>query len=70
MNIGEKEIVAVVDAPEVSLSESDEAGHAFIKFYEALGWNRETEILDPSKIRTTKTVYDGLHDVMMEKFVL
>ena len=67
MSKQEKEIAAVVDAPNISLSEDEKAGEAILKFYEALGWNRETEIVDPCKVRTTKSVYSRLYDVMYEK---
>ena len=68
MNItGNKQIIAVVDAPEVSLTESEKAGDALLKFYRALGWNGD-DYLDPSKIRTTKAVFDRLYDIMLEKF--
>jgi len=67
MSMDIREVVAVVEAPEISLSESEEAGYAFIKFFEALGWDRNSEILDPSKILTTKCVFDRLYDVMLEK---
>ena len=67
MSKQEKEIAAVVDAPNISLSEDEKAGEAILKFYEALGWNRETEIVDPCKVRTTKSVYSRLYDVTYEK---
>ena len=63
-----REITAIVDAPNISLSEDEKAGEAILKFYEALGWKRETEIVDPCKVRTAKSVYDKLYDVMYEKY--
>lgn len=67
MNKHEREIVAIVDAPLISLSDSDEAGKALILFYQGLGWNSNNEIIDPCKVRTTKAVFDRLYDVMYEK---
>ena len=59
-------IIAIVDAPEISLSNDDDAGHVLLKFYRALGWNGE-DILDPCKVRTTKAVYTWLYDLMLER---
>ena len=64
--IKKKRIVSIVDAPEISLTDDENAGDVLLKFYRALGWNGEDE-LDPSKIRTTKTVYNRLYDLMREK---
>jgi len=64
----EREIDSIVDAPEISLSEGEKAGEVLQKFYVALGWNKETEILDPCKVRTTKRIFDGLYDLMFEKY--
>jgi hypothetical protein len=61
-----KTIITIVDAPEVTLEEHDKAGDVLLKFYSALGWNGE-DFLDPSKIRTTKAVFDGLYNIMFEK---
>jgi len=56
-------VITVVDAPEVSLSENENPVEALLKFYRALGWNGE-DTVDPSKVRTTKTVFTDLFDVM------
>jgi hypothetical protein len=56
----------VVDAPNVCLSEDEQAGDILLKFFRALGWNGE-DILDPRKIRTTKEVYNNLYHLMCEK---
>ena len=61
-----KQIIIVVDAPEVSLTEDEKAGEVLLKFYRALGWNGK-DYLNPDKIHTTKAVYDHLYDVMYEK---
>ena len=61
-----KDIAAIVDAPEIRLSEDDNAGEVLLKFYYALGWNGN-DILNPCKVRTTETVYRCLHDLMFEK---
>ena len=61
-----KKIVATIDAPEITLAETEPEGEALIKFYRALGWNG-TDILDPSKVRTTKAVFDRLYGVMHKK---
>ena len=63
-----KKIVAVLDAPEISLTETEQAGDALLKFYIALGWN-ENDYLDPCKIRTTKAVYHRLYDLMLAKYL-
>jgi len=61
-----KQIIAVVDVPEVSLDENENVGDVLLKFYHALGWNGE-DYLDPRKIRTTKAMYDRLYDIMFTK---
>lgn len=61
-----REIAAIVDAPEIILTEDEKAGDVLLKFYRALGWNGE-DILDPCKVRTTKSVYNQLYDLMCEK---
>jgi hypothetical protein len=62
-----KRIVAIVDAPEISLTEDEKAGDVLIKFYRALGWNGE-DILEPVKVRTTEAVYKRLYSLMYEKY--
>ena len=62
----QKEILAIVDAPEITLAENEEAGEALLKFYRALGWNGEDN-LDPCKVITTEAVYYRLHAVMYER---
>lgn len=59
-------IESIVDAPNISLTESEKAGEALLKFYRALGWNG-IDVLDPSKVRTTKAVFNHLYDVMYDK---
>ena len=61
-----KQRITIVDAPEVNLAEDEKAGEVLLKFYRALGWNGE-DYLDPCKIRTTKTVYNYLYDMMINK---
>jgi hypothetical protein len=61
-----KQVITVVDAPEVSLSENETPADALLKFYRALGWNGE-DFLDPCKVRTTKAVFNYLHKVMDDK---
>ena len=61
-----KQIITIVDAPEVSLKEDEKAGDILLKFYKALGWNGE-DTIDPYKIRTTKEVYNRLYDIMFDK---
>jgi hypothetical protein len=58
-----EQIIKVVDAPGVSLSEDEMAADALSKFYRALGWNG-MDWLDPCKVRTTKAVFSYLHEVM------
>ena len=59
-------IIAVVEAPEISLDDSELAWEALLKFYRAIGWNGH-DFLDPCKIRTTEAVYKRLYDVMFDK---
>jgi hypothetical protein len=47
------QVVYIVDAPEVSLTEDEKAGDVLPKFFRALGWNG-ADFIDPCKIRTTK----------------
>ena len=61
-----KQVITIIDAPHVSLAENEKAGEALLKFFRALGWNGH-DSLDPSKIRTTKDVYNQLYDVMYDK---
>jgi hypothetical protein len=58
-----EQVIKVVDAPKVSLSEDEKAADALLKFYQALGWNG-VDWLDPCKVRTTKAVFSNLHEVM------
>ena len=59
-------IVAVVDAPDVWSAENEEAGELLLRFYTALGWNRNDNLY-PCKIRTTQEVYNRLVDRMSER---
>ena len=65
--IAKNKIVAILDAPEISLGEDEKAGDGLLKFYRALGWNGE-DFLDTCKIRTTKAVYTKLFDLIFEKY--
>jgi len=58
-------VIAVVDAPIVTLASGEKAGEILLHFYRALGWNG-TDYLDPSKVRTTKEIYRHLYDQMYE----
>ena len=66
-NIKERRVIAIIDAPEISLTENENAGDVLIKFYCALGWNCE-DTLDPCKVRTTEAVYNRLYDLVLEKW--
>jgi hypothetical protein len=66
-NYMSKQIITVVDAPLGSLSEDEKAGEALLKFYRALGWNGE-DMLNPCKVRTTKSVFDCLYEVMFNRY--
>lgn len=66
-NLDKKRITAIVDVPEIVITDDENAGDVLIKFYRALGWNGE-DTLDPRKVRTTNAVYDRLYDLMLEKF--
>jgi hypothetical protein len=59
--------IIVADAPEVSLSENENPVEALMKFYRALGWNG-MDILNPCKVRTTKLVFNYLHEVMDNRY--
>jgi len=61
-----RDIVAIIDAPEITLTEDDIAPDALTKFYQAIGWNND-DYLDPRKVRTTPEVYLNLYNIMCEK---
>jgi len=61
-----KQIITVVDAPEVNLSEDKKPEEALFKFYRDLGWDG-IDKLDPSKVRTTKAIFDCLYEVMYSR---
>jgi hypothetical protein len=58
--------ITVVDTPEVNLAPDEKTGELLLHFYRALGWNG-VDIVDSCKIRTTKEVYNRLHDLMLEQ---
>ena len=64
-----REIEAIIDVPVISAEEDGLAGDVLINFFKALGWNPETHIIDPRKVRTTKAVFlfCRLCDLMAEK---
>jgi len=62
-----KQIITVVDAPEVSLSVNENPEEVLVNFYRELGWNGE-DTLNPNKVRTTKPVFDYLYETMFKKF--
>lgn len=55
-----------VEAPVIDIEKSELMGGILLNFYRDLGWNGE-DFLDPSKIRTTKAVFDSLLNAMHEK---
>ena len=59
------QIITVVDAPIVSLSENEMAGDALLKFYRGLGWNGKDKLY-PWKVCTTKEVFDHLYGVIYD----
>lgn len=59
-------IIAVVNAPQVSLAENEEAGELLMHFYAGLGWNRD-DFLDPRKVRTSEDIYNRLFNQMRER---
>ena len=61
-----KQIITVVDAPEITLEKHELAGDALLKFFRELGWNGE-DYLDPCKIHTTKAVFDRLYDTIFAR---
>ena len=62
-----KDVIAVVDAPTVSLAPNESAGDILLHFYRALGWNGN-DLLDPCKVRTTEAVYNHLYDQIYEHY--
>ena len=56
----------LIDAPEIALAEEENTGEVLLKFYSALGWNRE-DSLDPCRVITTNDVWNGLYDLMLER---
>jgi hypothetical protein len=61
-----RKIVSVIDAPAISLDESEQAWEVLLKFYRALGWNGLDDV-EPCKVRTTRAVYLHLYDLICEK---
>ena len=61
-----KQVITIVDAPEITLADDELAGEALLKFFRALGWNGD-DYLDPCKIRTTKAVFDRLRETMFDR---
>lgn len=61
-----KQVVTIIDAPKIVLTETENAGDVLPNFFRALGWNGE-DIVDPSKVRTTKAIFNKLYDTIFEK---
>ena len=55
------------DAPDFRLNDDEPVGNALLNFYFDLGWDSETYTLNPMKIKTTKKVYNGLLEFMIER---
>ena len=60
-----KQIITIVDAPEVTLADGQKAADLLLNFYQALGWDGN-DYLDPCRVRTTKEVYNRLYDQIYE----
>jgi len=61
----EKQTTTIVDAPNVTLADGQNAGDLLLNFYRALGWNGKDSV-DPRKVRTTEAVYNRLCNQMYE----
>jgi len=59
----DRQIVTIVDAPVLSLSDDDRPGDVLLKFYRGVGWNG-VDRLNPCKVRTTKAVFCDLFDLL------
>ena len=55
-----------VTAPEIFINDDQLPGDALLNFYRSLGWNGEDNV-DPTKIRTSKCVYDALYAFIFER---
>ena len=56
----------IVDAPEIRYEEGQLAGDILLNFYRDLGWDSETQTLDPNKVKTTNSIYYGIRDATEE----
>jgi len=61
-----KTIEKIIEAPKLRIEEGELAGQYLLNFFKDLGWNPELNRLDPSRIRTTKNVFDSIYDAVLE----
>ena len=54
----------LIRAPKITPKETDLAGDMLVAFYRELGWDPNTQIIDVTKVRTTKVVFDELLNAM------
>ena len=54
-----------INAPVIAFEEDDTATGALLRFYTALGWNGK-DSLSPTKVRTSKCVYETIRSAMLE----
>ena len=57
----------IVNVPKIRCGENETAGDILFNFFCDLGWDNESYILDPRKIKTTKTIFNSLYDAISEK---
>ena len=62
-----KKIENILTAPTIRLEEGQEAEEILLNFFKDLGWNPKLNGLKPSKIRTSKMVFDTLLIAICEK---
>jgi len=67
MGMKRKDLLAVVDAPDFGLFESELPGDVLVGFYKTLGWDAANYTVDPCKVRTTQAIFDGLYELMLTK---
>jgi len=67
MNYKKEDIIKTLDFSRLDIAEAQKPGDILINFFKALGWDSNKYILNPTKIKTTKEIYNALYDKIFEK---
>ena len=67
MEYRKENIVKILNYDDLDIEETCEPAQILINFYKALGWDSDKYIINPSKIKTTKEIYNALYDKIFEK---